>query len=86
MYHAIRNLLDKDATNSLLPEAEAGNPAYKLFLQFKIDNGGNAYKKCAEKIKKLDDANSSLRNKLLNATNQVAQLSKQATKKSKVRL
>ena len=38
VYLAIRKLLEKEATNNLLPEVEASNPAYKLFIQFKADN------------------------------------------------
>ena len=38
VYLAIKTLLDKEAANDLLPEAEASNPAYKLFIQFKADN------------------------------------------------
>ena len=83
-YQAIKNLLDKEANNDLHHEAEATNPAFKLFLKFRQENGANAYKKCNEKIKHLDDKLSSLRSKILTATNQVAQLSKNATKKSKV--
>ena len=43
-----------------------------------------ALKKCSEKLKKLDDSASSLRIRLLNATNQVNQLtSKSAAKKAR---
>ena len=38
VYLAIKTLLDKEAANDLLPEVEAANPAYKLFIQFKADN------------------------------------------------
>ena len=38
VYLAIKSLLDKEAANNLLPEVEASNPAYKLFIQFKADN------------------------------------------------
>ena len=38
VYVAIKQLLEKEASNALLPEVEASNPAYKMFLQFKADN------------------------------------------------
>ena len=38
VYLAIQKLLDKEAANDLLPEVEAANPAYKLFIQYKADN------------------------------------------------
>ena len=37
-YQAIRDLLDKESINQLHPEAEAMNPAFKLYLQFKTEN------------------------------------------------
>ena len=38
VYLAIKALLDKEASDNLLPEVEVTNPAYKLFIQFKADN------------------------------------------------
>ena len=40
VFQAIRELLEKEANNSLHPEAEAANPAFKLYLQFKTENVG----------------------------------------------
>ena len=38
VYQAIKTLLEKDASNTLHPEMETANPAYKLFLKFKAEN------------------------------------------------
>ena len=38
VFSAIRELLEKDASNTLHPEAEAANPKFKLYLQYKTEN------------------------------------------------
>ena len=38
VFQAIRELLEKEAANELHPEAEATNPAFKIYLQFKTEN------------------------------------------------
>ena len=37
-YQAVKILIDKEAMHELQPALEAGNPAYKMFLQFKAEN------------------------------------------------
>ena len=37
-FQTIRDYLDQEAANTLHPEAEATNPAFKLYLKFKSDN------------------------------------------------
>ena len=34
----IRDFLDQEAANTLHPEAEAANPAFKIYLQYKTEN------------------------------------------------
>ena len=38
VFQSIRELLEKESSNALHPEAEAMNPAFKLYLQYKTEN------------------------------------------------
>ena len=38
VFQSIKEYLQQEAENKLHPETEAGNPAFKLFLQFKTEN------------------------------------------------
>ena len=37
-FQAVREYLDMEASNTLHPETEASNPAFKMFLQYKTEN------------------------------------------------
>ena len=52
MFQGIKELLEKEASNTLHPEAEAANPKFKLYLQYKTENVSNVRKDIQNNINK----------------------------------
>ena len=52
MFQGIKELLEKEASNTLHPEAEAANPKFKLYLQYKTENVSNVKKERQNNINK----------------------------------